>query len=306
MSDLHPNLNVPEWAAPLTLQQFADFRGALEDYFKNWDIPVEVKDGFVLTGREFFGHRRFGLGNLRQICAQMPNERYLAIVTGHFDALVSAYKFEKEFDANSADFEKIREFIGARLYHRDSIGMVGEAAVLGQHIGESVVEVLVFDLPQSVRNVQAKFLDTWGKSRETLFALGRQNIRAKYATDLKPIAVEDMEFHFAQGDHFFVPNIVLHLEEYPHLIGTHGTLLAMPHRHTTMLYPIENDQLMAMMHRLIPAAHGMNSEGPGAVSPHLYWYSKGVFHEITIEQVDQQLSVTPPPEFVELLNELAT
>ena len=303
----HPQ--VPEWAAPLTLQQYADFTGAVEDYFKNWDIPIRIEDGNVLPEHDFFGHRRFGLGNILQICAQAPNESYATIVYRHFDAMVSAYKFEKEFNASTADFERVREYLGSRLYARDYIGHVGDAAVYGQEIGSHVVEVLVFDLPQSVRNVQATTLEQWGKSRAELFALGRQNMRDKYTMNIQAVPVEgtDDRFWFVQSEHFFAPNILFNLSDYPHLVGRHGAIVGIPQRHVAFTYPIEDMGVVTMLHRLLPAAVGMYNDGPGAITPNLLWYSPaGKFYDITITQVDDRLSVSPAPGFVELLNRLAT
>ena len=43
---------------------------------------------------------------------------------------------------------------------------------------------------------------------------------------------------------------------------------------------------------------------PYAISPELYWVRRGVWHHFVIEMKGEDLTVTPPPEFADVLESL--
>ena len=52
-------------------------------------------------------------------------------------------------------------------------------------------------------------------------------------------------------------------DENKHLVGTHGALVGLPHRHIALIYPIENISVMGAINTLIPVIYGMFGERPG-------------------------------------------
>ena len=78
----------------------------------------------------------------------------------------------------------------------------------------------------------------------------------------------------------------------------------MPHRHAMMIYPIENIQVTEAIRALIPAVFGMYHEGPGSLSPKLFWLYKGELIDLEYSLSDAGFDFKPPEKFIEILNQL--
>src|SRR5690606_37707118 len=100
------------------------------------------------------------------------------------------------------------------------------------------------------------------------------------------------------------PNIVFDIENRKELIGSKGSLVGLPHRHSAIIYPIENLEVVKAINGLIPTIYGMNQEGPGSLSNNLFWYKDKTFTQLPYKIDEGKLQFFPPNNFVELLNEL--
>jgi len=56
---------------------------------------------------------------------------------------------------------------------------------------------------------------------------------------------------------------------------------------------------------MLQIARGMFVEGPGSITDQLYWYNRGEWTHIPSEVKDDSMSVSPPDNFVEMMNNLA-
>jgi hypothetical protein len=108
------------------------------------------------------------------------------------------------------------------------------------------------------------------------------------------------------GDSFFTASHALFLEEYlPEPVPELGALVAIPHRHLVIYHPIVDKTALAALQVMLPMAIGIFQEGPGSVSPSVYWWREaawwheGQFTRIPAEIDGKKLQVYPPNEFVE-------
>jgi len=112
-------------------------------------------------------------------------------------------------------------------------------------------------------------------------------------------------FLFATSDHFFTPNIVFYLDEKPGLVGSKVSIIGLPHRHSILIYPIENLEVADAMNGLAQATYAMNQEGPDSLTNKLFWYYNNTFTKIPYEfNKEGGLSFKPPATFINLLNTL--
>lgn len=58
-------------------------------------------------------------------------------------------------------------------------------------------------------------------------------------------------------------------------IGDLGAIVSMPLRHSVLVHPIDNASAQCGIAGMIPIAHQLFKQGPGSVSPHLYWWRDG-------------------------------
>ncbi|MEY3443795.1 MAG: hypothetical protein RLZZ519_2076, partial [Bacteroidota bacterium] len=115
----------------------------------------------------------------------------------------------------------------------------------------------------------------------------------------------EFDIWFGEGVHFFVPNIAFELHRRPDLVGKHGALVGLPHRHAAIIYPIESLDVIKAVNTLIPIVKGMNEEGPGSLSDNIFLFQNGEFEAIPYKFTEDKLQLFPTDNFISLLNSLA-
>lgn len=299
----HPE--VPEWASFFNEKEYQEFIKAVDNYFVKKKLSYEQQGSMLVVGENNFGFSQMGLVNVAQVCKQDKTAVYEKIVSRHFETMIRANEFESEFEKIVTDYDKVKKYIGVRIYPADYATNIGEDFTLGKSFAGDTYAMLVFDLPDSIANIKPEQADKWGKTVEELIETGIENIKQNYPFEISKQKFNDFDIWFVQGDHFFTPNIVFDLENHPKMIGSKGALIGMPHRHAVIIYPIESIDIIKAINGLIPTIYGMNQEGPGSVSNKLLWYKDGQFVNLPYNIQEQKLQFIPPAEFVELLNTLA-
>lgn len=297
---------IPDWASFFNNENYTEFIKVVKDYFTRKNIEYTIQDGVLTVDTNEFGMNSLGLVNVAQVCNQDEKRNYGAIVKEHFDSLIRTNKFNREFKKGIRDYDKVKEYIGVRIYSTDYFAQLDKSSLLTKPLAENLDTTLIFDLPDAIETIKKEETDEWGKSVDELFETGIQNIRQKCEFEIsREQMTGDFTIWFVQGNHFFTPNIVLDFNKYPELIGTYGSLIGIPHRHAVIIYPIENIEVVNAINSLIPIINGMYHEGPGSISGYLYWYKDGLFENLPYKIEDSKLQFYPPENFVEILNKLS-
>lgn len=295
---------IPNWASFFEDSEYSTFIYEIENYFKKLNIEIEIFDGIIVVTENELGLSNLGLSNVAQNCKQDKPKKYKDIIKNHFDSLIEANKFEIEFEKIADNFEKVKKYIGVRLYNKEYIDYVGKEFAIGKEFEGDIYSMIVFDFPHSIANIKPEQINKWGKSIDELFEIGLQNIKDKYPLQITKERFNIFDIWFANSDHFFTPNIVYDLENRKELTGSKGLLIGIPHRHSAIIYPIENLEVVKAINGIFPAIYNMNIEGPGSLSNKVFWYIEGTFIEIPYNMEDGKLQLFPPDNFLKLLNEL--
>jgi hypothetical protein len=294
----------PEWASFFNDKQYNAFIKALDGYFYKKNITYTLGEGSLTAGPNDFGLGVHGLANVAQKCKLDAENAYPEIIAEHFDSLARIAEFDKEFKNSITDFHKVSQYIGVRLYPGDYADSVGRDRTLGKDFAGDIYAMLVFDLPESVQSILPEQTEKWGKDFDELFKTGIKNIKEKYPVAISEEGLADLKIWFGQGGHFFVPNIVFDFETLQKYSGKYGSLVGIPHRHVAIIYPIENIEVVTAITSLIPVISGMYKEGPGSVSDNIFWYKNGVFENLPYSIADGNIQLSPPENFLNMLNDL--
>jgi hypothetical protein len=296
--------NIPEWASFFDNKEYSAFIKEIETYFKNLNIQFKIGDGQIETNENEFGFSNLGLVNVAQVCKQEDKKHYKEIITEHFNSMIRANKFDKEFAKIADNFEEVKKYIGVRLYDNEYVAYVGKENTIGKNFAGDIYSMIVFDFPDSVLSIKPEQMTPWNKTIDELFQIGIENIKVKYPLTITKEVFGEFSMWFIQGEHFFTPNIVFDIENRQELIGSKGSLIGLPHRHSAIIYPIENLEVVKAINGIIPTVYGMNQEGPGSLSNNLFWYKDNVFTQLPYKIEEGKLQFFPPDNFLELLNEL--
>jgi hypothetical protein len=279
---------------------------ALDDYFKRKGLTYTHRDGIINVPDNPFGMDQLGLVNLAQNCKLQDNENsWPEMITDHFETMIKANAFDKEFNTRKRDFSYVKEFIGVRLYHKSYFNALGLEKVLYKLFADVIVTVLIFDTPHTVTSIKPEDAALWNVPIDELFSIGTENMRQRYPPGISKENVGEVSIWFCQSNDLFATNLALDREAMEKYSGSKGALVGIPHRHALLIYPIESLEVVKAINTLIPVISGMNNEGPGSISEKLFWYRDGKYIDLPYEIGDKKLSFRPPDEFVEMIQSLA-
>ena len=292
----------PTWAGFFTLEQYALFLSTVIERLRGWGISAEIDDGMVLLPDD---GQQMGLQNLAQICNRHDEDEWPDIIGEHFGRVLEVLKQGGNAIWREAPFASIRGQLALRLQPESLLeSEAGEHLVYRYHL-PGTVTMLVLDLPTTIASVTWEMVGNWGRSADDLFEIALENVRKMPEPTIDSIETgSGVDVITFVGDDFFVASNVLLLDKYPECIGAGGTLVIVPHRHTMMCYPIYDTEVVSAISTLLPTAYGMFNEGPGSISPNLYWYDGEAFIDLPYTVVDMQLNFEPPAPFVSLLEKL--
>lgn len=292
--------DVPDWAKFFAPEDYRAFLEALSLELDRRGVRFELGDGTVHVAPPGGEESDYGLLNLAQTCHATARAEWTATIREHFDNAFRSSRDAQEIDSKAGALDNVREWLKVRLYHTDYLSQMGDSGLVHRRPADGLIETLVYDLPGSVRTVPPDHVRGWGLSEDELFRLGLANVRLErpgpllQSFDVGKGAV----IRALVGDSFFTASHILFLEE--HLGGTpeFGALVAVPHRHAALFYPITDMGVMAAVNSMIPIAFGMYQEGPGSLSPGIYWWRPGRLRLLPTKVTAQSITFSPPDDFV--------
>ncbi|MBK8352087.1 MAG: hypothetical protein IPL21_10465 [Saprospirales bacterium] len=199
---------------------------------------------------------------------------------------------------------KSKNILAFVFIQNDYLAQIGKENTIGKDFSGDIYAMVVYDLPDTVMNIQPAHFKVWNKTLDEVLEEGIKNIKSKYTSRITQEKFGEFKIWFVNGDHFFAPNIVFDFHNQKHLIGSKGALIGIPHRHSVIIYPIENLEVVKVVNAIVPAIYGMNQEGPGSISNNLFWYSNGQFENLPYTIENGKFQFHPTENFVEILNTL--
>lgn len=298
----------PEWAAPLDADGHRAFMAALDAELRGRGREYRIENGFVVADLDAPGMgpgTQLGLTNLTQLCAALPRQQWPKAIRDHFDNLVRAARDEAELDSMATDFERIRHLLKVRLFSADQLGGIPMDPPARWEVAPGIVAALVYDLPTTVRTVSPAHVAAWPQVQAELVGVGLDNVR-RDPVQRQTVPLEGGgAIEALTGDHFFVASHALMVTDHVSEADGHGTLVAIPTRHAVLFHAIRDASVVRAVNTLIVVANGMFRQGPGSISPSLFWWRGGTFSMLPSAVDEKGVQFAPPESFVEVLNEVA-
>lgn len=293
-------LPVPEWADFLSPKEFTKFMEMIDLYFKVNKIDYQIENELLKVDERIFGQNEISLIDTVRACKDHPSKKYFDVISSRFDTFIKVRVQDKKLVKKMHDFDWAKSRIVTCVYGGHYLKKLEQETTVYQNIADEFAAVLVLDLPEVLRIVSLEEAEKWGKSIEELLTLGKTNSQQNYQTKIDKTEVEGVEFYIASAEHFFVLNTLLELEEKEELLGVHGALIAAPNRHTTLIYPINDQKTIEAIHTLLPLINYMYQDSSRPVSNKLYWYKDGHYESFDHQIENQELTIMPSEKITEL------
>jgi hypothetical protein len=168
--------------------------------------------------------------------------------------------------------------------------------------------VLVTERPRSILPVERAVADAWKRSQEEIFARALANLAEQHPVVSTPLDLDaetGLRAWVIESEHLFAASHVLRLDAWPEVLGAHGTLVAVPARHALIAYPIDSAAVIAVIPILAQVANSFFQEGPGSITPDLFWRTRdGRFERLVVAISSSTIGLTPSEGFRALMNAL--
>lgn len=212
--------------------------------------------------------------NLRQLARLVPRDDWPALVSDHVSTIVTA--IEEPLDLS--DFELAKSLLRTRIYPAEA----DNGVLAARPFAPGLIEAVVVDTPTTVRTVTREEAAGWPVSGEALFALGRSGVKSDGPLTCEEQEVGGVELTVLHGWTFYAATHLAWLDDYIEL-GPYGALVVVPSRSMIAAYPLRVSRaagspgygptVRAATELQVQAQHAYE-EGPGSLSPHLFWWRK--------------------------------
>jgi hypothetical protein len=266
------------------------FNAAVQRTLRNRQVRI-VAPGLLAIGDPAV---ECGLLNLAQLCHGNHRAEWPRIVREHFATL---FEFNEDVDA-----DKLAGQLRVRLLP-DDIGTFGTDALV-QPFSESVVAMMVADLPSAIRGMSTTDLDKGGIPTDVAWELAWENTHRFEPVDATVEILGGVAYHSVLDASFYTATKVRWLPEIIGDIPAAGALVVIPRRHTIVAHKIVHMQSITAVHQLIDTARQLFLDGPGSVSRHLYWWRDGELQWLPAYYDNRRIEFHPPPEFTQVLGGL--
>jgi hypothetical protein len=283
------------WAGPLEGNELDEFlrqlRADLDARGWRYEIGDEALEQLEPERREL------GLGNLAQGWRLAEPDERPGVVREHFDNLAAAAE-----DEIPTDFETARPLLRVRIAAPDYVAYID--APMARPVADGLVAVLAVDSPTAAHLVSREVVAPWGRGEDELFAAGLAGVREEEGLATQAFDVQGARLTALTGESLYTATWALWADELDPPAAGHGTLVAVPHRHTVLVHAIRDTSAIVAASHLARMAASMHREGPGSISPGVYWVRDGEFERVPTIVRDGDVTLVPSDELIELLNSL--
>ena len=285
--------------------EYDDFMKLVKSDLESRGYVGDIKDGFLTTkldGKD----ESFELVDLAQKCKLVKKSDWPQTIKEYFDVLARYKNDEADLQKNLTDFNKIKNLIAIQLYPDGYLNAASKLKkeVITRNSIPGVNNTLVLDLPSSIRPVKSSEAKVWNKTEDELFALAFNNTFNEIKPEISEQQVPGGKITFITSDNFLTRVLVLNLKKFGQCIGTHGSLVSIPTDSTVMCYPINDLAVVKVMPIYASFVFKLNAEGPGSLSPKLFWFQDDKFTDLHYKLENGKPIFSLPQNFLDMLNKL--
>lgn len=255
-------------------------------------------NGDIVYEKEDSEEAHFYLDNiLRKYLQANEGEKDTEILT-HFTKLKDQ---SKAYDYLYKDFDYAKQFLKV-LLKADDILPNNDDFVFQKHFPQ-LLTFLVLDFEEQFHYAERKRVSEWKVEEDELFSIALNNVRQENI-EIKQYTFDDKYEAFAlfSGD-FSASYSLLIEQELDFAIGKFGSLIALPTKGSTFLYPIETDDVLDVIVTIYPTIEQFFNEDPGNITLDFFWYYKGRFELFgKTPNEDGTINISKPEKLNELFH----
>lgn len=168
---------------------------------------------------------------------------------------------------------------------------------------EGALEMLVADMDEGPTPLTAELVERMDWDPWESWASARSLTEVLESPDeVNVLDVGDAELIHLYSDRPYLASLIGVIDQHVAEIGERGALVSMPSRHGVLVHPLHDPSGRAALGAMVPLTRSVYQQGPGSVSPHVYWWREGAIDWIPTSMSREGVDCYPSTELAELLD----
>lgn len=273
------------------------FAELVRGWFQRRGRGVTIEPGPVAVDDEGTEH---GLRNLAQVCAQAAAFEWPGLIAAHLAKNEPAHLAAVTAPLLEGDYDEVAERLAVRIYPADGLAQELQEATVCRTDLPGTISMLVLDGRETVSSVPRPVAEEWAVPDDDLFAQALSNLARRpghwrsYVLRHTPTPLDCFSGDFYAASRILCAGGLRR-------VGAHGNLVAVPNRAFLLSYPLDALQSLAPIEALARMAHDRFQQGPGSISPHLWWRTpEGILHLQQTSLDGDRIRLAPSSGFLAL------
>jgi hypothetical protein len=285
---------VPQWAKFFSLEEFNSFIEQVESYFGDAKQELNVEEGTISAIGKKWPKGKMGLHNISRFCKENEPKNWKILIQNHFDRMAELTKEDETLKKIVNDFDKVSKHLALRIYPVEVVHKSFTTAIYREDI-PGLATVLMFDLPNTVKNVDKELTKKWKKTDAELFEIGMKNVMKNNKFQTQKSKVQDMTVSVICAENSYSNIAALDPAMMKKCTGPMGAIVSLPHRDAAFVYPIESADVLKDLMNITKIATSMFTSEVGPVTDKIYWYYNKKYTLIPYGFKDKTLTLEMPP-----------
>jgi hypothetical protein len=279
----------------------AEFRSLVRQAFADRQIAVSVHADHVADP----AGRQYGLANLSAVCRNNEGG------TQNWPEIIS--RFVASATASAGQPNELEHWSAAEILASTYCRVMPAADVhatmtYGSVVAPGLVQVFNLDLPETVRFFTDENVARCGVP--ALMEAGMQNLSSVHVDERRTLGNSDSKIEILWGESYFIASLILILDEvlarYGHRLDPEvGAFVAVPTRDLLAYHVLQDANVVHSLQRLAHLCVAEYSDGPGQLSPSVYWWRPGVIERVSA-LTDDGLEIEVGADLAQVLNRLTS
>ena len=257
----------------------------------------EYEDGRIRIHRP--SAQTLDLSALAEQCKEQPQSKWGTLIGNHVGALLES----PSTSALDAELRGQQPNVKLRLYAVEDLGRLPRLAF--RPLLPGIAAALTLDLADDIESIAPETIERFGATEDELFALAEKHVREHDKPEIvETIQVAGVDVTILEGDSRYTATNALWAEEHLQVDSALGLFVSAPTCHHVLAHAIGVGDPLEVANGMLTLTHGFFREGPGSLSPKLWWRRQGVTIEIPVKIGEETAEIIPPALLVEAIAHL--
>lgn len=290
---------VPAWGRSfLSPGEYAEFCQRVTEALEPEGPAVELdlQGGWAIL-RHPGGEGRTSLANLARLCKAHRRADWTAVIAEFFASMRRIHEDPLKILGAIERFEDARARLKVRLHPEGMLEQPAAPALVLRKVADGIAGMLVCDLGFANISLPAEVARRWKVPDDELWSIATENVRAEGPLPVTEGAALGLPLDVLTSRSNYAATHALFFQDYLPESAGYGALVGVPQRHALVRHVIRDAGVLQAAHLMIQVIDDWYEQGPGEISPELYWWRRGELVALPLVRLSDSVVLVAEDEF---------